>query len=502
MLVTVWSNWTRGDASIIVSVIDHGIELDHPDMAANIVAASYDTETGTSPSTIWGSHGTACAGIVGAIDNNTSGVTGVAPDCSLMSVSDRLLLSGTAAMKLADGINWSWQNGADVISNSWGHDGLTSTLIDDAIDSAFTYGRGGLGTVMVFAAGNNNGPLIFPASSNPDIIAVGAIDDCGRRVDPTSGTSCLSWNSFQGSCFGPQLDVVAPGVLIPTTDRQGGAGYAGGDYTLSFGGTSSACPHVAGLAALLLSLNPCLSHDQVEDIIELTAQKTGPYTYSTTVGRPNGTWNNEVGYGLIDIDAAMQMVRELYLQNATITADSVFQVYGSIFAGRDVTPAIPVGDFVIGTGTDVEFRASVQITMDEGFVVESGAEFTAFITDDSDCDDWLTRERNDESEAAFYSPEQDADPSLDLSSISTVVYPNPFDNELTLSFSVPDGAASVGAELYTVYGQRVMSLLDNQTAEPGVQKHVVTVPQDLPSGMYVVQFCIDGDCISEKLFHE
>jgi hypothetical protein len=99
---------------------------------------------------------------------------------------------------------------------------------------------------------------------------------------------------------------MAPGVLIPTTDRQGSNGYVTGDYILNFNGTSSACPHVAGVAALVLSVNPNLTGQQVRDIIESTAQKVGEYTYQPTADRPNGTRNDQMGYGLVDAYAAVK----------------------------------------------------------------------------------------------------------------------------------------------------------------------------------------------------
>ncbi len=291
---------TTGSRDVVVAVLDHGFEMNHPDLAGNTFGTGFDTGSGTSPSQVLGSHGTACAGIVSATQDNNTGVSGIAPNAQLMSISNALFLSPTINQELADGINWAWLNGAEVISNSWGHNSLASALIDNAISNALNSGRGGLGTIVVFAAGNNNGSVIYPASSNSDIITVGAMSQCAERK---SFTSCdgEGW----GSNYGPELDIMAPGVKISTTDRQGGNGYSLTDYTASFNGTSSACPMVAGVAALILSVNPCLTHDEVEDIIEMSAQKVGSYTYTATGGRPNGDWNNEMGYGLVDAEAAV-----------------------------------------------------------------------------------------------------------------------------------------------------------------------------------------------------
>jgi len=154
---------------------------------------------------------------------------------------------------------------------------------------------------------------------------------CGQRKSPTSCDGETWW----GSNFGAQLDISAPGVLIPTTDRQGANGYntatgVAGDYTQNFNGTSSACPHVAAVAALILSQNPNLTQLQVANIIESTAQKVGGYNYQTTAGRTNGTWHNEVGYGLIDAFAAVQaacpttnFVNQTVMTNTTVNGCNI-----------------------------------------------------------------------------------------------------------------------------------------------------------------------------------
>jgi subtilisin family serine protease len=150
-------------SGIVVAVMDEGIELDHPDLEANIYPLSFDTENRSSPSVVRGAHGTACAGIIGAVQNNDTGVSGVAPAGQLMSISRDLgvfsVLDPLTKEDLAFGINWAWHHGADVISNSWGGTHLQGWYIAEAIDSAQTYGRGGKGCVVVFSAGNDDGAL-------------------------------------------------------------------------------------------------------------------------------------------------------------------------------------------------------------------------------------------------------------------------------------------------------------------------------------------------------
>ncbi|MBC8884298.1 S8 family serine peptidase [Flavobacterium piscinae] len=111
-----------------------------------------------------------------------------------------------------------------------------------------------------------------------------------------------------GSDYGTNTDVSAPGVKIYTTDISGAAGYSSGDYAPTFNGTSSACPNVAGVMALILSANSNLNMLEARQILESTCSKVGGYTYNTNVsGQPNGTWSNDLGYGRVNALAALQL---------------------------------------------------------------------------------------------------------------------------------------------------------------------------------------------------
>lgn len=225
------------------------------------------------------------------------------------------------------------------IKGSANANGLTLTIItelEDAIQSAMTNGRNGLGCVVTFSAGNYDSNTVgYPARSLPDIIVVGALSLSGKRKSSTT----IDNEGWWGSDYGTQLDIMAPGVLIYTTDRTGSVGYVSGDYMPNFNGTSSACPHVAGVAALILSVNPNLTQKEVATIIEKTARKVGGYSYSTVSGRPNGTWHTEVGYGLIDAYAAVMEAQNasttVYFNDKTVTTNTV--VSGSEISATNVT---------------------------------------------------------------------------------------------------------------------------------------------------------------------
>ena len=149
--INVCAAWdiTKGSASSIIAVLDHGFEMNHPDLAANTFGTGFDSESGTTPAQVLGDHGTPCAGIIAAVDNNNIGVSGVGPNNRIMSISNSLAGTTNSRTKRADGINWAYQNGADVISNSWGSS-TTHAVIDNAIDNALTLGRGGLGYKCCF----------------------------------------------------------------------------------------------------------------------------------------------------------------------------------------------------------------------------------------------------------------------------------------------------------------------------------------------------------------
>jgi subtilisin family serine protease len=179
--------------------------------------------------------------------------------------------------EVAVGINFAANNGAHVISMSFGNDTWDTTIIDPAIENASNNDL-----VMCVATHNNNNSITYP-STNPLVMACGASDKDDNRKTPTSADP---W----GSDFGLEMSVVAPGLLIPTRDRQGPDGYEPGDYKSNFFGTSAATPQVAGLAALIKSLFPTFTNDQIRERIERNADKVGTVAYSITADHPNGTW--------------------------------------------------------------------------------------------------------------------------------------------------------------------------------------------------------------------
>lgn len=313
-----WS-LTRGTGTTI-AVIDDGVDVGHVEFnRPGKVVAQFDFTNkvpDARPKLSSDNHGTACAGVACAA--GIDGASGVAPDARLMPIR---LRSGLGSMDESDAIMWAVTNGADVISNSWGppdgrwddpndprHD--TSWPIPDntalAIEAALTQGRMGRGCVICWAAGNGNESVDLDGwASFPGVTAVAASNDRGTRSvysDIGKAISCaFPSNNF---AFGALPAPLTPGIW--TTDRTGRAGYNGrpssqGDYTNSFGGTSSACPGAAGAAALVMSINPMLTGDEVRNILQNTAVKIDPSGGSYD---ENGH-SDAYGYGRVDAEAAV-----------------------------------------------------------------------------------------------------------------------------------------------------------------------------------------------------
>lgn len=281
---------TMGNSSVIVSIVDNCIQLNHPDL---IVTDSYDATSQTSPGRLYydpetndlENHGTSMTGIIGATTNNNIGIVGIAPSASILPIS--VDFSNASSQGLARAIRYAADNGARVISNSWSSDGA-----HQARDEAFEYALD-KGCILVQSSGNLNSTTPrYPYCLYPDVIVTGNSNSSGNRyVNPNKPSSGSNYNEY--------LDIMAPGTSIVTLSSS--SGY------LSSTGTSPACAHISAIATLMLSVNPDLTHQEVSDIIESTARKLPAYTFTTTSGRPNGTWNNEVGYGLVNCyDAVMQ----------------------------------------------------------------------------------------------------------------------------------------------------------------------------------------------------
>ncbi len=281
--ISVTSAWnvSVGARDVVVAVIDTGADIEHPDLAANILPRNgedwnFAQDDDMSP-TDAGTHGTHVAGTVAAV-GNLAGVVGVAPGISVMPL--RINLQAGMNQNRADAINYVATRARDnptrryVVNCSWRMSG-NHAAVHHAIKSAVA-----ADVVVVFAAGNADRDMdVTPAypAIYPEVIAVAATDQRDRRA------------SF--SNYGAAITVSAPGVKILSTVPGGGYEYKNG--------TSMAAPHVAGLAALVVSIDRHLSVSDVRKVIEDTAD---------SIDSQNGAFVGRLGAGRVNAERAVKAV--------------------------------------------------------------------------------------------------------------------------------------------------------------------------------------------------
>lgn len=304
-------------AGTVVAVVDTGLDLAHPDIAANVWSkpaelsglpgvdddqnglvddvTGWDFVNGTATPGDDHGHGTHVAGTIAAVGNNAIGVIGVAHGARVMPLK-ALGADGTGALTdLANAIVYAALNGADVINNSWACAGGCE---DPSVADAIALARS-LGCVVVVAAGNDGADVrkTFPANL-PGVLTVAAT----QADDAPSSFSNHGW----------LIDLAAPGGgsggLFPANDilslRAAGTGppwlLVGTDY-VRYEGTSMAAPHVAGAAALVLSANPSLTVAQVESVLRHSA--------SDQVGDPPDVagYDPRLGWGRLDAAGAVAL---------------------------------------------------------------------------------------------------------------------------------------------------------------------------------------------------
>jgi len=303
----VWDDY-KG-SGIKIGIIDDGFDLTHKDLAANFDTTSdYDFRynDATPIYEAGDGHGTAVAGVIGADDNGT-GMMGVASDAKMSGL--RVSFAADSTFEMFENAMAAARN-FDVVNNSWGFVGTFSDNFNqsymDGIEAsmlaAISTGRHGLGTNIVFAAGNSatsgDNTNYHSMQNSAYTITVGAIDSTGKiGYFSTPGASVL---------------VSAPGVAIYTTDNTGNDGFVAGDY-VGVSGTSFAAPIVSGVIALMLDANPNLGYRDVQEILAYSSRKIDPTSASWQTNGANdinGTglhFSHQYGFGLVDAYAAVRL---------------------------------------------------------------------------------------------------------------------------------------------------------------------------------------------------
>jgi len=323
-----WDTET-GNPDVVIAVIDTGVDYNHPDLSENIWTNNdeipnngidddnngyiddtkgWDFANNDNDPIDDNSHGTHCSGIISAVGNNNIGITGICWNCKIMPIK---FLGSHGGGSLEDGANaiiYAADNGVDIISMSWGGLG-ESQILKDALDYAYSKN-----VVLVAAAGNNNldldhTPYHFTPAGYKNVISVAATDE----NDEIAGFSN----------YGRQIDIAAPGVNILSTIPTYITNYS------NKSGTSMACPYAAGLAGLILSINPNLNPSMVKTIIQSSTDELNPSDKFIGFGRINAfTSINKTANSIANINCPSpnEEVNGLIEINGTATGEK-FQDY-------------------------------------------------------------------------------------------------------------------------------------------------------------------------------
>jgi thermitase len=270
--VPAWAK-QKGSKSILVAMVDTGMDCGHPDIAANIDTSKTFSAYNDDGCSDKQGHGTHVGGTVAALANNGVGVAGVAPGVTLMSAKVLSDSGSGSYASVAAGIVAAADAGANVISMSLGGPS-NSAVITEAIKHAISKGA-----LPVAAMGNDgNSSVSYPAGI-PGVFSVGATD--------------INNKIARFSQFGPHIGISAPGVNIMATFPRNASGMPGTNYG-AISGTSMATPIVAAVAALVMSQNPGISAEQVKAILKASA---------VDQGEPG--FDNYFGAGIVNAEAAL-----------------------------------------------------------------------------------------------------------------------------------------------------------------------------------------------------
>jgi proprotein convertase subtilisin/kexin type 2 len=399
----VWNSGTTGKNTKIV-VVDDGVDICHEDLNNKGVEQLNIDFTNRLSNQVNGTtacsdgnacHGTAVAGVAGAVRNNAVGGSGTAPDALI--AGRNLLLSSNDSFSANIVTSMSKDiSGIDISNNSWGAPDRTgkynaSLAFDgwrNAIQEGVTSGRGGKGALYFWAGGNGgrlfSNPQTTVSSFNSGLIWVDNSNYDGQANDPRVMAICAIGNQGQQVFYserGANLLVCGYSegnnqVATTTTDIMGSAGYNvnssrtpfssvyTNNYTNFFNGTSSSTPNVAGVAALMLEANPNLTWRDVRWILAKTAKKTDPTDteWAQNNASPKLNINHKYGFGAVDANAAVSLAKSHTLLGAELTPSTSSN--STLFAITTDTGATPIfTEQTINLTSSINKIESVEVTV-------------------------------------------------------------------------------------------------------------------------------------------
>ncbi|MEO0518734.1 MAG: S8 family serine peptidase [Cyanobacteria bacterium P01_A01_bin.116] len=307
---------------VVIGIVDDGLQHTHPDLRPNYRPdLSYDFDNNDNDpapekfeledgSFALAEHGTSVAGVSAATGNNGQGVTGVAFNASLAG----LKLNSDEDAKEARVLSHKNQE-IDIYNASWGPEDNGTTLeapgklTQAALQNGVTKGRDGLGSIYVWSAGNglkDNDNVNYDGYANSRYtITVGAIDARGKQAPYSEPGSPILVTAYSDGNIGAITTTDLQGNKDGYSAEPGGSADKAGDYTKSFGGTSSSAPLASGVIALMLEANPNLTWRDVQHILVNTAKKNDASDADWTKNGVGHLVNHKYGFGSIDATAAV-----------------------------------------------------------------------------------------------------------------------------------------------------------------------------------------------------
>jgi subtilisin family serine protease len=347
--------------SVTVAIVDDGVQHRHPDITPNYVAQySHDFNRGTGdPSPGYGDfHGTCCAGVVGAMANNSHCGCGVAPKASIVGL--RLIGAPTTDLTEATGLSHESQH-IDIYSSSWGprDDGMRMEgpghILREALANNVQNGRGGKGNIYVWASGNGGhvgDSCSFDGyASSPYTIAVGAVNQQERQSYYSEGCPALM-------CVAPSSGKARASGIVTVDVNTANQGYSpNAECTARFGGTSSACPTVAGAIALVLQANPNLTWRDVQLLVAKTSKIVDPKDSGWSTNGRGYRHNERYGFGLIQARTMLEAARA-WTNVPTQKGYSSGHIHTRLRIPRDGTPVCVSHTF---SGSNISFVEHVLV---------------------------------------------------------------------------------------------------------------------------------------------
>jgi subtilisin family serine protease len=527
------STWTQGDPTILIAVVDSGINTSHQDFAGRLVAG-YNVLDGSSDVTDADGHGTAVASIASVDTNNSAGIAGGAVASKIMPVKFFQTGGGTEA-DAATGIDWAANNGASIINMSFAGT-VDYTPLHTACDLAYYT----FGAVLIAGSGNNGTSVPNYPQAYSSVVAVSATDNNDKWLNYSGYASYLACGSPSG--------VQACGISSASS-------YGG------WGGTSMAGPGAAGLAAILVS-NGVQFYECISRIAE-TCDKVDSSTnaYASDPGHPLGTWNQYMGYGRINFYRAMETLVPPTLNLATPGVGTVFLSWAAPTLFNTSTQ----GYIIYRSNTAGGPYAQIGTTISTSFTDPSavGPSTLYYVVKAQDSNSFLTRYSNELSASPLYasptntpsftatptfstsptatgtptpsptytatgtftstpsitstgtpsptfsvsptptpsfsvSPTRSPSPDLPGRQSKVVPYPNPFSSG-KVWFAFPTGGTKVSVLVYTLAGERVIELgASQQQAQNGLVDWNGGGGK-LASGLYMIVANVDGKRYLGKL---